>query len=665
MRRVLAALAAVFLGLATGPLGVAPEPAGAQAPATSTAAIRLIEQTPWVSITQPFAVELALSGVTDTADLELVAVLHPAVGTRSAFAQTLEGRGLGRTMKSYPVALDGSTTNERGNVSITFALPRIDTPASSTSLPALPHGVYPMTFSVRPRGGGTALASLTTHLVRLPEGDTGVPLDVAWVQPLSTPPAESATTPGSTSSTPDQDGIRAFVEAMAGASQVPIELDLTPETIAGASETTTRALRALIDARHPVLAAPYVDVDPTALVDAGRGEDLPLQIAAGGESLFSTIGTRGDIRTWSIEQLLSASALARLRALGVTRVVLPESTLRPIPGLSRTLTSPYAVDAGDGNVVEGVSADAGLSGHFRNRDDQVLAAHQFLADLAVIYFDAPSSAHGVVVRPPSSWRPDPAFLDVVLPALTGAPIIQPVTLDRLLSDVPAMATRNRPTVRSLATGGRTNALPAARLANAHTTVTELESLLDPSGEIAQRSRRLLLASESTRLSSTARSRVLDELDGVLDRIRANVQLPDGRTFRLAAREGRIPLTVVNDNDVDVKVEIVLSSDKLEFTEEPAGNRSSTVLRDVVLRANSTFTRAIPVKARASATFSLQAVVRAPTGQELDRSRFTITSTAFSGVGIVLSIGAALFLAVWWIRHWRSSRPDRPVVDPAH
>jgi hypothetical protein len=46
---------------------------------------------------------------------------------------------------------------------------------------------------------------------------------------------------------------------------------------------------------------------------------------------------------------------------------------------------------------------------------------------------------------------------------------------------------------------------------------------------------------------------------------------------------------------------------------------------------------------------------------LDRSTFDVRSTAISGVGIFLSIGAGLFLAIWWARHWRDTRRSRRLV----
>jgi hypothetical protein len=656
-RLVAAALAAVLCLVVAGP-------ARAQERDDASVELRLARQTPWVTTDEAFSVDLVASGLDRAADLELVTTLYPAVPTRSAFTQTLEGSGLGRATRQFPaVPLASVPTNAQGQLSLSFALPRFDTPAGTTTLPSLEEGVYPVTFVVRPRGGGTAEATLTTHLVRLPEIDAGVPLDVAWVQPLSAPPAASVADDDSAAA---RATIGAAIEALAANPLVPVNLDITPETIEGLAEVdpgAATALAGLVDDGHPVLAAPYVDVDPTAVVNGGRADDLALQRATGEALLFEALGTRGDPRTWSVEHTLTQAALGRLRSLGVTRLVLPESTLEPMANLRQTLTSPYEVDSGDGFTVQGVTADEGLAAHFRDADDQVLAAHQLLADLAVIYLDAPSASHGVVVRPPSSWRPSATFLAAALPALTSASIIRPVTLDRFFDDVQVSTTRGLPSVRTLDADARAASLPAGRLANAATTVDQLASLVDTASGVAEQSRRLLLASESARLSGAARGMVFDELTSLLDQLRSRVRLPHGRTFRLAAREGRIPLTVVNDNEFDVRVDVFLSSDKLEFTDEPGGRRSSTVLRGVVVPARATLTRAIPVKARASATFSLQAVVRAPTGQELDRSRFTITSTAFSGVGILLSIGAALFLAVWWIRHWRTSRREqRPVGD---
>jgi hypothetical protein len=43
------------------------------------------------------------------------------------------------------------------------------------------------------------------------------------------------------------------------------------------------------------------------------------------------------------------------------------------------------------------------------------------------------------------------------------------------------------------------------------------------------------------------------------------------------------------------------------------------------------------------------------------SRVTVRSTAVSGIGYVLSVGAGLFLVIWWFRHWRRARREHHQV----
>jgi hypothetical protein len=101
------------------------------------------------------------------------------------------------------------------------------------------------------------------------------------------------------------------------------------------------------------------------------------------------------------------------------------------------------------------------------------------------------------------------------------------------------------------------------------------------------------------------------------------------------------------------VRIELESDQLEFpdgdvivtTLEPAGNRLD-----------------VRVRTRASGAFPLDITVLSPDRSiELDSTRFDIRSTTVSGVGLVLSIGAGLFLAIWWARHWHGTRRSRRLV----
>ena len=71
--------------------------------------------------------------------------------------------------------------------------------------------------------------------------------------------------------------------------------------------------------------------------------------------------------------------------------------------------------------------------------------------------------------------------------------------------------------------------------------------------------------------------------------------------------------------------------------------------------------------RSSGAFPLQIDVMTPDGQRrLATSRYTVRSTAVSGAGLVLSVGAGAFLVLWWARHWhRTRRSARLVAAHAH
>jgi hypothetical protein len=141
-------------------------------------------------------------------------------------------------------------------------------------------------------------------------------------------------------------------------------------------------------------------------------------------------------------------------------------------------------------------------------------------------------------------------------------------------------------------------------------------------------------------------------------VSGQVVVPETFTLTLAARDGTIPLTLGNQSGLPLRVVIRLRSQKLEF---PEGESISLLLTEPSTRID------IPVRARTSGDFPLQIDVLTPDGQQrLAMSRYTVRSTAVSGVGLVLSVGAGAFLVVWWARHWhRTRRSARLIASDSH
>jgi hypothetical protein len=70
---------------------------------------------------------------------------------------------------------------------------------------------------------------------------------------------------------------------------------------------------------------------------------------------------------------------------------------------------------------------------------------------------------------------------------------------------------------------------------------------------------------------------------------------------------------------------------------------------------------VPVEVRTPGAFQLSLEIETPDGTLVATGTDTINSTAVSGVGLLLMVGAALFLAVWWVRNARHGRRSRRLV----
>jgi hypothetical protein len=650
VRRALAIAALTILAVVT----VAPRAdALVTAQEQPAARLALASQTPWVRGAQPFTIRLDVDGVRRPQRLALSIVVHRAVTSRSQFARTIDGELLGASVQRDEVPFQSLRFDPGGAIPVTVALP------------SLREGVYPVSVSLVDTDTDDAVASFVTHLVKVAEDAAEHPLRVAWVQPFGTAPAlgPDGVNELGTDALDDLRTVAAHLDDGAPLTVVP-----TPETVdALRTVDDGRALAALarLVEGHQVLATPFVDLDLASLVRAGRDADIARQRLVGDATLQETLRVSADTRTWSVTGSLSERALRAINELGVTRVVVDGDAMEPLPtSVTRglTLTRPFALGGAGDTEVDAVAVDAGLSAHFEEPDD-VLGAHLLLADLAVLHFDSPGTTRGVVVRPPDGWRPSDIFFAVALANIAGSPLLEPVTVDRFLADVDPLVDDDEPVVRELVdTDPPALGFASSDLDEARSAMDGLASLLEGhSSDDLTVMDRLLLVAESSDLRASARREYVDAVVARVEEASSRVRALGDRTYRLTAREGTIPLTLVNDNDFEVRVDVELTSDKLDFSDSRDPGR--LVIHGLVLAANRTTTEAVPVKARTSGAFPLRVSVRSPDGRlQLGGARYTITSTVASGVGILLSVGAGGFLLLWWASHWRTVRRARRLVD---
>lgn len=681
-RRAAAAILAVPALLA---VSVPAGPAGArsaQEDGASPARLALAAIPAWIERGATVNVDVRVEPV--TADLEIQTILYERLRSRIAFQRTVTGDSLGSVQGTATLALSRLDAGRVGTHRIPIDLGSRPTQGRSASIPVSEPGVYPLQLQLRVRGAEAVVDRLITHVVVLDEDNPPRErLAVAWLWPLlaelpwapdgrpSDDLAESLTPAGR---------LAQFTDALVGTSSVPLTLLPEPATLDAWNALAAQAgpggdedpeapptpqqrldtFRDALEARNvQVLTAPYADLDVRALIEAGLGDDLALQLAHGADVLRETLDLRPDPRVLAPGST-GPPALARLRAAGADRLVLPEGSLvaedsnitpaqpfrLPIEGrefvtaaadpeLSRLITpQPSPPDAtGD------EPSDAGM-------------AQRFLAGLAMVALEAPSEPRGVVILPRRDWHPSANLLATTLQGLSQHPALRPVTIDGFFerlggNDISNLRIRRLDPPADVPDLAITDAdVDAAR--------EQLAALVSMRpGEDRPMVERQILMAESDRWSPDEREialRFLGAAQRHLQQLIAAVGLPGEHTVTLTARQGDVPVTFINQSSDSLRVAVRLRSDKLLF---PDGST-----HEVELPPRSSTIR-FTVEARTSGTFPLDIEVLSPDELVLIGDfRLTIRSTAVSGIALGMTIAAAVFLFGWWANHIRKARRAR-------
>lgn len=653
-RRALLASAAL-LGVVAIPVS-APDAAVASGLTSVRAPIvELVAQTPTVAQGGTFEMFVRLPEVPEDGSLELV--LHGRVRSRSELERSMEGSGL--RSQIYAVATLIATLPVGPDGSRQISLP-LD-PAVPGGVALTSSGAYPLEVVARDAGGAT-LATLVTHvLVRPAEGDQSPPLAVAVVAEVDAPPALQP-----------EGGFALPSAALAGASElvaalrsVPdadVTLAVRPETLDALAASDDPADATLIDdlraaARgRSVLAMPYVDVSPDALASAGLDSELRAHLDRGRLVLENVLGQQPNRSSWLADDDLDERGLRVLHELGVRQVIVTEEQLEPLRAgvLSLSLAQPFLLEANDVTTLDAVALDPAVLARIGTRSSSGLEVSRLLAELAMLWFEQPGIPRGVVVPLDPSVRGQ--VVESLLTGLRAGGMFEAVGIDELFDRAGPLRQPG---------GGRVDRALVPERADriSQSFVTELRAgqallgsfaqMLGPGSPRAEPVGAQLLVATARGLSDSERRAHVAAARSAIEDVTGAVSAPDHGTITLTARDGKIPLTLRNDSGVPVNVSVRLRSPKLEF---PGGDTIPVTLTEPTTRLD------IAVRARASGSFPLDVSITSPDGVlTLAIVDYSVQSTAVSGVGVVLSVGAAFFLMIWWARHWRRTRRSRKLV----
>ena len=613
----------------------------------------LTDQTTLVPPGGAFEVSVLAAGLPGATSVRVS--LHDRIRSRSELAGANRGsppsavvRTSTAALADLPAAPDGS---RRASLALAEAGGRtVDTP-----------GVYPVEVAALGADGAVLDQLVTDLVVRPPASDANPPLSVAVLAHFG----------AGTSRSPDPEEATALATALSGAADVRATLAVSPALLHDLTTSTDPVDVALVAALrsaaadHPVLTLPYVATSPDALTKARLADELPRQLDAGTGVLREALGVTPDQTTWLAGSDLGGDGLRLLSALGIHgALVAPSQVERVLDGVLSP-ARPFVLappkqgtrrPAGPADPVQALLTDARLHDVLAADEEPALVAAHAVAELAMLWFEQPGTRRSVVL--PVDPSIDGTAVQRVLEALRSTELFRAVGVDDAFDVAAPLEAAGDPLRRSLAPKGDSD-LPAgvaAGIRSLRSTRASLAGMVGDDPSILAPVDDHLLRAMATGLSSAGRRREITEGRAAVASIVDKISTPDAVTITLTARDGTVPLTIRNDTGGPLEVRLRFSSAKLEL---PEGDTRTVTLTEQTTRLD------IAVRTRTSGAFPFAVDITTPDGSvKLASTRYSVRSTAVSGVGLLLSIGAGLFLVIWWARHWREHRRSTKLVtDP--
>lgn len=658
-RRLAAALSVVALLVVADPASV---PAQTEPP--GAASIELVERPPWVAPVDEVTFLLATSG-----DVSAAAVQVEVFSTLDSAAEledsATEDVGV-RLSRSAPVPVGELPPGRDGTRAVSLRVS--PEPVDGETVQLVEPGVHPVVISLLD-AGGAEIDQVRTPLVRLADDpddqvapDLAILLDVA-AGPTLQPDGTRAVDPAQ---------LRALSrvgDVLAAHPDLDLSIAAVPDTVDALGTLSDPAADELLGvlADRPLLSVPYLPVPLAALIDRGVGGLVAPLVERGDAVLADRLRAAPDRSLWTDRSAVGSEGARLLDELGYDSVVVDAA-----PDLDRDRDrdedepAPLA-DAGPRPLegitgVQGLVVDPVLSAELATAaGDDVDAGHVALARLLLRPVEDPDGDDGatVLVRP-GELDADPVLARLLALLDDPAAPVQVGGLDLVDDVVDGDAGPVDPPV-----GGPDLDDAARRVLAAAGQLDAFERLIGTASSRADDLRLQVATALATATPDDRRAAALGVVEEALGSAFGSIRLSGQTDLNLTSRRGSLPVTVENANPYPVDVVVRTRSDRLSF---PDGERLPvTVGANDVLR--------IDVSVEALATGSVPVFVELWTPDDairLDTRRLNVRSTAISGVGLVLSLGALLVLVVWWVRNWRrthgakgadAGRDPEPTPEP--
>lgn len=625
---------------------------------TATGAVTMTVQLP--SSLEPSGTDFSVS----------ITAYRPIVG-REAVSAAIAGE-LNRSVDTVELEADQVFQTVPGQLQ--FVVPVEVTTRTRTALQMSKPGLYPVL--VEYRVGGDAVAELITFLHRVPSDkeEEETPLSVAFVA-STLQPVRLDDRGDVLLDTATIDELTQLADLLA-ASPVPLTVQVPPAVLSALADSDPALSRRLVAAigRNDLLSVPVLPIDVSSAAAAGRDALYTQWLRDGEDALAATVDTPSRRTLVFATTAVTTEGATLLRSLGARLVVMPAAVFDALPASPAATvdtTGLVGLDVGDGATLDSVIVDRAVATTLeRGGNDRVLTAIQVASELLAVRaaIAAGDAADGADASGTSSRAGnDPSRHGVTIGAADlGVPGIEPfVSIAELLADTPGLRVTSLDDLSVRADRVEQDGEPvmAALPADADGEVGRRSTLAD---ELAVQSVAVAsmlpdgdrIVAEWARLTSLLPTSALadEQVTGIAERIREQqrgfleaIEVPAGFSVNLTGRRGTVRVKLRNNSEVPLDVRVRLTSSKLQF---PDGAPPVVALQpgaftevqfDVVALSNGRIPATLDV-------FTPEGDTRLAPPVPV-----TLSLTALSGIGNLVTGAALLVLLTWWVRHIRKGR----------
>jgi len=630
-------------------LAAAPVPVGAEGPQPLQLVAQSFNVTATGSITMTVQVPAAVEAV--DADFSVSITAYRPVSGREAVASALGGE-LNRSVDTVELEPEQLFRPVRGQLQ--FVVPVEVTTRTRTALQMSKPGVYPVL--VEYRVGGDESAELVTFVHRVPSDKetSNPPLPVAFTA-ATLQPVRLADDGAVVIDQPTVDELQRLTDLL-DRSPVPITVQVPPAVLgrlADTEPTLARRLTAAIE-RNDLLSSPALPIDVSSAAAAGK-EALYTQWLRDGEDALAVAVDQPSQRTLVFTPSpVTAGGATLLRDLGARLLVMPPDTFGAL-GPDEEVRQPsglVGLDLGDGVSIDAAVIDSTTAASLERADHlmaAIVTASDFLAAAAAIAETGDPTRHGFVVGTRDLGVPPLEPFLTITELLAETPGLRVTTLDDLAVRADRVTVDGETVLLTLPDTASDEVARRSALADelAVQSVAVASMLADGDRRTVEWERLIGLlpsAGLSDAQATAISTRIRQEQQNIL----SAVEVPDGFSVNLTGRRGTVRVSLRNNAAVPLDVRVRMTASKLQFPEPST----------VVTLAPGSFTEVqIEVVALSNGRIPATLDIYTPEGDTrlAPPVPVTLSLTALSGIGNLVTGAALLVLLTWWVRHFRRGR----------